>query len=97
MSVFSHVDGLGAVVENCVADSVLAWRREFKPGNKTVDTLAEHLVEVSTQISLRPAGVAMVTVHVKGRGFSQDAMQCFRLQRKKMGSWKISATSLKDK
>jgi len=94
MSVFAHVDGLGAEVEQCVADSILAWRSEFKPGQKTVDTLAEHLTNVETTVSLRPAGVAMVTVQVKGAGFLEHSTECFRLKRAKLGEWITTASSL---
>lgn len=94
MSVFAHVDGLGAEVEACIADSVLAWRKEFRPGHKTVDTIAEHLSEVETSLSLRPGGVAMLTVQTKGRGFSDSTVQCFRLKRRTVGVWVRSASSL---
>lgn len=94
MSVFAHVDGLGERVEACIADSILAWRKEFKPGRQTVDTLAEHLYEVTTSLTLRPAGVALVTVEVRGRGYLEASVQCFRLKRKRGGVWVIGASSL---
>lgn len=94
MSVFAHVDGLGLVLEQCIADSVLEWRKEFRPGRQTVDTIAEHLFEVQTSLTLRPAGVAIVTVETKGRGFLEAHVQCFRLRRTALGSWEVSASSL---
>jgi hypothetical protein len=94
LSVFAHVEGLGDAIETCVADSVLAWRKEFKPGKQTVDTIAEHLYSVETSVSLRPAGVAMITVQVNGRGFLEASTQCFRLQRGRIGRWKVTASSL---
>lgn len=95
MSVFAHVEGLGSEIEAAVADSVLAWRKEFKPGHRTVDTFAEHLTRVETTVSMRPAGIALVTVQVEGRGFLEAATQCFRLQRGRHGRWVITASSLK--
>jgi len=94
LSVFAHIDGLGELVETCVADAVLDWRREFKPGHKTVDTIAEHLCSVETTVSVRPAGVALVTVQVNGRGFLEASTQCFRAKRARMGRWKLTASSL---
>lgn len=94
MSVYAHVDGLGELIETVVADSVLAWRREHCRGLQTVDTIAEHLTEVTTTISLRPAGVIIVTVEVKGRGFGKHEVNCFRGRRKKMGKWIVTASSL---
>jgi len=94
MSIFAHTDGLGTAIEELIADSVLAWRREFYPGNKTVDTFAEHLYSVESTVSLRPAGVALITVQVNGRGFLEASTQCFRLQRTKIGNWKTTGSSL---
>ena len=94
MSVFAHVEGLGAAIEEVTADSVLGWRREYKPGHKTIDTIAEHLYSVDVSVSLRPAGVAMVTVQVNGTGFLDASTECFRLQRGRVGHWKVTASSL---
>jgi hypothetical protein len=94
MSVFAHVDGLGAVLEQVQADSILAHRKEFHSRRKIVDTLAETLEEVRMSVSVRPAGVAMVTVECKGKGFLESSVQCFRLKRTKLGSWQVSASSL---
>lgn len=97
MSIFAHLDGLGAVLETCTADSVLAWRREFRPGHRTADTMAEHLHTVRATLSVRPAGVALLTVEVDGKGHLDSATHCFRLQRRGSGSWSVSASSLKEK
>lgn len=97
MSVFAHVEGLGTIIEECTADAVLAWRREFKPGNKTIDTIAEHLYSVDVSLSLRPAGVVMVTVQVNGKGFLDASTECFRAQRGRVGHWKVTASSLDHK
>jgi hypothetical protein len=94
MSLFAHVDGLGALVEECISDALLDWRREFRPGPNVVDTIAEHLQDVQTSVSLRRAGVVMITVQVKGKGFLETSTACFRAKRVRLGEWRRTASSL---
>lgn len=94
MSIFAHVDGLGAVTEEAIADSVLKWRDEHCKRHQVADVLATEIEEVRSALALRSQGVAILSVTVKGRGFNNEAGYFFRLKRVSGGRWKRSASSI---
>ena len=96
MSVYAHVDGLGVVIEQCIADSVLEYRKANHQSTATVDTIAEHLRNVSTTVNLRPAGVAMITVECQGRRMWEKHIDAFRATRYPGGRWEVTASSISE-